>query len=100
MTLRDALAYAIDALEEAAPSSAGTSSTRRGRHDLTPREREVLELVVAGRSDGEIAAALFISKKTAAVHVANIKGKLGATSRVDIAGLAIRRGLVALSRQT
>ncbi len=52
---------------------------------LTPREREVLELVAVGRTDAEIAAAFFISKKTASVHVANIKAKLGASSRIEIA---------------
>jgi len=51
--------------------------------------------VAAGRSDGQIADALFISKKTAAVHVANIKGKLGANSRVEIVTIALRSGLVA-----
>ena len=70
------------------------SPIRRGRYELTIREREVLELVAAGRSDGEIADALFISKKTAAVHVGNIKGKLGAESRVAIVTIAMRRGLV------
>lgn len=60
----------------------------RGRHDLTPREREVLALVAEGRSDGEIAEALFISEKTASVHVASIRGKLGASSRVEMAMLA------------
>ena len=45
--------------------------------DLTPREREVLALVSAGRSNGEIAAQLFISTKTASVHVSNILAKLG-----------------------
>ena len=70
------------------------SPIRRGRYELTIREREVLELVAAGRSDGEIADALLISKKTAAVHVGNIKGKLGADSRVSIVMIAIRRGLV------
>jgi DNA-binding CsgD family transcriptional regulator len=67
---------------------------QRGRYELTIREREVLELLGAGRSDGEIAKALFISKKTAAVHVGNIKGKLGAESRVEIVTLGMRRGLV------
>jgi DNA-binding CsgD family transcriptional regulator len=66
----------------------------RGRYDLTPREREVLALVAAGRSDGEIAEALFISKKTASFHVAMIKGKLGAGSRVEIATDAIGLGLI------
>jgi DNA-binding CsgD family transcriptional regulator len=66
----------------------------RGRYDLTPREREVLALVVAGQSDGEIGEALFISKKTASFHVAMIKGKLGARSRVEIATDAIGLGLI------
>ena len=50
---------------------------------LTRRERDVLGLLAEGRSDGEIAEHLFISPKTASVHVANIKGKLGTDSRVQ-----------------
>jgi DNA-binding CsgD family transcriptional regulator len=55
---------------------------------LTSREYEVLRLVAAGRSNREIAAALFISPKTASVHVSNILGKLGATSRTEAAARA------------
>ena len=66
----------------------------RGRYELTPREREVLLLLAAGHSDGEIGEALFISKKTASYHVAMIKGKLGARSRVEIATDAIGLGLI------
>jgi predicted ATPase/DNA-binding CsgD family transcriptional regulator len=65
----------------------------RGRRDLSPRELEVFALVADGRSDGEIAAELFISKKTASAHVAHIKNKLGVESRVEIAVAAIRAGL-------
>jgi DNA-binding NarL/FixJ family response regulator len=54
----------------------------------------VFALVADGRSDGEIAAELFISKKTASAHVAHIKNKLGVESRVEIAVAAIRAGLV------
>jgi DNA-binding CsgD family transcriptional regulator/WD40 repeat protein len=61
---------------------------------LSAREQEVLGLLAAGQSDGEIAAHLFISKKTASVHVANIKSKLGAASRVETALLGVRFGLV------
>ena len=61
---------------------------------LSVREEEVARLVAAGRSDGEIATELFISKKTASVHVANIKGKLAASSRVEIAVISRRLGLV------
>jgi predicted ATPase/class 3 adenylate cyclase/DNA-binding CsgD family transcriptional regulator len=66
----------------------------RGRRDLSPRELEVIALVADGRSDGEIAAELVISKKTASAHVAHIKNKLGVESRVEIATAAIRGGLV------
>jgi DNA-binding NarL/FixJ family response regulator len=54
----------------------------------------VLTLVAAGRSNSEIGEVLFISKKTASVHVANIKAKLGAQSRIEIAMSAIGRGLL------
>ena len=57
---------------------------------LTGREREVLRLLVTGRSNREIAAALFISPKTASVHVSNILGKLGASSRTEAAAIAHR----------
>jgi len=62
--------------------------------DLTPREHEVLTLVSAGRSNGEIAAQLFISTKTASVHVSNILAKLGAAGRTEAAAIARRRGLI------
>jgi DNA-binding CsgD family transcriptional regulator len=61
---------------------------------LSRREREVLQLVAAGRSNSEIGAELFISKKTASVHVANVKGKLGVANRVEMVTTAIALGLV------
>jgi non-specific serine/threonine protein kinase len=72
---------------------AAPTSARRGRFDLTPREQEVLALVASGMSDGEIATSLVISKKTVSVHVANIKAKLGASSRVEVATIALRERL-------
>ena len=60
------------------------------RLGLTAREFEVLRLVAAGRSNREIASELFISGKTASVHVSNILGKLGVTSRGEAAATAHR----------
>ena len=60
------------------------------RLGLTARELEVLRLVAAGRSNREIAGELFISAKTASVHVSNILGKLGVTSRGEAAAAAHR----------
>jgi len=60
---------------------------------LTRRECEVLALVAAGRSNRQIAQALFISPKTASVHVSNILAKLGVAGRVEAAAVAHRFGL-------
>jgi len=57
---------------------------------LTAREQEVLRLVAAGRGNREIAAELFISHRTASVHVSNILGKLGVSSRGEAAATAHR----------
>ncbi len=65
-----------------------------GSDVLTPRETEILELVAAGRTNGEIGRQLFISTKTVSVHVSNILGKLGASGRTEAAAIARRRGLV------
>ena len=60
---------------------------------LTPREREVLALVADGRTNRQIAAELFISEKTASVHVSNILAKLGVGNRAEAAAVAHRVGL-------
>ena len=67
---------------------------RRAPYGLTDRELLVLRLLVAGRSNGEIGAELFISRKTASVHVTNILRKLGVSTRVQAAALAERAGLL------
>jgi DNA-binding NarL/FixJ family response regulator len=73
---------------------AGTAGDRpEGRFGLTAREIEVLRLVATGRSNREIAADLFISAKTASVHVSNILAKLDATSRTEAAAIAHQAGL-------
>ncbi|MEU6555814.1 AAA family ATPase [Streptomyces sp. NPDC046915] len=60
---------------------------------LTSRERDVLRLVSAGRTNRQIAEELFISPKTASVHVSNILGKLGVSGRGEAAAVAHRQGL-------
>ena len=62
---------------------------------ISPREREVLALVAAGRSNKEIAEALFISPFTVKAHVASLLTKLDADNRAQLAGIAVRRGLLA-----
>ncbi|WSA58524.1 response regulator transcription factor [Nonomuraea fuscirosea] len=61
---------------------------------LTPRELEVLRLVTQGRTNRDIAAELFISAKTVSVHVSNILGKLGVTTRGEAAAAAHRLSLL------
>jgi DNA-binding NarL/FixJ family response regulator len=63
---------------------------------LTSRELEVLRLVAAGNSNGQIAIRLGISVKTASVHVSNILRKLEAKNRVDAAVRASRIGIAGL----
>ncbi len=73
--------------------------SRLGLHDgdnidtgpvLTPREREVAQLVAEGLTNAELAQRLYISPRTAAVHVSNILRKLGVSSRTDVAGALAR----------
>jgi DNA-binding NarL/FixJ family response regulator len=62
--------------------------------DLTDRELAVLKLLGQGKTNSEIGAALFISRKTASVHVSNILRKLGVATRVQAAAVADRAGLL------
>jgi DNA-binding NarL/FixJ family response regulator len=61
---------------------------------LTPREEEIVKLVAEARTNDEIAALLYISKKTVERHRANILVKLGMRDRVELTRYAIRRGLI------
>ena len=69
------------------PRSPARSRTARRR------AREVRTLVAAGQTNRRIAESLFISESTAGVHVSNILGKLGVTSRTEAAAVAVRLGL-------
>ncbi len=63
-------------------------------HDLTPREWEVLELLVEGLTNPEIAQRLSVSRSTARAHVSNILSKLEVSNRGEAIALALRHGLV------
>ena len=79
-----------------------TVATRRRRRrpagedpfGLTPRERQVLELLAGGATNREIGAQLFMAEKTASVHVSRILAKLDVRSRTEAAAVAHRFGFV------
>ncbi len=73
----------------------GTGQTRPPDSRISPREREVLALVVAGRSNKGIAEALFVSLPTVKSHVASLLTKLDADNRAQLAVIAMQRGLLA-----
>jgi DNA-binding CsgD family transcriptional regulator/tetratricopeptide (TPR) repeat protein len=68
-------------------------AAKRAFRGLTARERQVAALVAEGKTSREIAARLVVSERTAEVHVGNILGKLGFTSRAQIAAWAVEHGL-------
>jgi NarL family two-component system response regulator LiaR len=76
------------------PGPAIRRGDQTGEAALTPREREVLELIAAGRSNKRIAFELGIAEKTVKTHVGHLMAKLGVSDRTQAALLAVRRGLV------
>ncbi len=92
----DTKAAATDAAPKAATAKpAATEAAPFAELGLSAREAEVLALVALGRTNGQIARELFISPKTASVHVTHILDKLGVSSRIEAAMLAARAGLTA-----
>lgn len=76
------------------PANGNGNGTRRDEMSLSPREREILELLAAGRTQTEIAAELVISPKTVATHIQHLLSKLGVHSRAQAVAAAFRLGLV------
>jgi DNA-binding NarL/FixJ family response regulator len=79
------------------PASLASALAERGTHpDLTPRELQVLELIVQGLVNKQIAYSLDLAEHTVKNHVKSILKKLGAQDRTQAATVAIQRGLVHL----
>jgi DNA-binding NarL/FixJ family response regulator len=76
-----------------APVVVALGSNEINQLGLTPREAEVLSLVAAGLTNRQIGESLFVSEKTASVHVSNILRKLAVNTRVEAAAVAQRLGL-------
>lgn len=93
--IRSALVGQARLAPEAAQALAGVVAQPQDLGaDLTGRERDVLALVVEGKSNAEIAQELVVSLSTARFHVSIIMDKLGAANRTQAATLAVRHGLV------
>lgn len=99
----DELAAAVRAAAAGEPTLASEAAqvliqaTRGGPRvgfDLTDRERDVLELMVEGKSNPDIAEALMVSRSTVKFHVSNILSKLHAESRTEAVALAVQHNLV------
>ena len=82
---------AVQALIQPPPATPAASSS-----DLTPREREVLALLIKGLNNNEIAVQLSVSHATAKAHVSNILSKLGVSNRAEAVAIGIQQKLVSL----
>ena len=64
-----------------------------GLSDLTPREREILQLLIAGKTNKEIAREIFVSKKTVEFHLGHIYTTIGVGNRLRVSIWAVQQGL-------
>jgi non-specific serine/threonine protein kinase len=98
--MQDAVAHALTvdlASHASAPLPAFVASLQTGSATavaLTPREREVLELLCERRTNSEIAERLFLSRRTVEDHVTRLLGKLGVANRREAAAVAVRAGFI------
>jgi DNA-binding CsgD family transcriptional regulator/tetratricopeptide (TPR) repeat protein len=91
------LRTAVEALVRRGRLDVDLPGVRRGPAPsavFTPREAEVLALLAQGRTNRQVGAALYISEKTASVHVSNILAKLGANGRTEAVAIAASKGLL------
>lgn len=98
---RDELLAALRHVARGARSLSPEMARRLAAHRLgpaiTPREREILALIAAGRANKEIAASLGISEDTVKRHVSHILEKLDVSDRAQATAVAIRRGIIGTS---
>ncbi len=88
------LRRAVEALALRGRLEIGVALARPADDVLTPREQQVLALVAEGLTNRQVGARLFISEKTASVHLSNLMAKLGASSRTEAVTVAHRKGLL------
>jgi two-component system NarL family response regulator len=97
---RDELLSCIRAVHDGktwiSPLAAANLTARLSEEELTPRETEVLRLIAAGKSNKEIAAALFVTEGTIKLHVNHILRKLKVSGRTEAISQAVQRGIVHL----
>jgi len=94
--LEDAIRKVHAGARSLPPVVAERLAERMGGSELTVRELEVLQEIVNGKSNKEIASALRISEATVKSHINNILGKLGVTDRTQAATRALQRGIIRL----
>jgi DNA-binding CsgD family transcriptional regulator len=90
------LRIAVEALARRGRLDIGVTAARSADASvvLTPREAEVLSLLAQGRTNRQIGSELYISEKTASVHVSNIIAKLGVSGRTEAVAIASQRGML------
>jgi DNA-binding CsgD family transcriptional regulator len=93
LPVEQAVGEALALADSIGDAGARPKQAPRAPAGLSAREYEVLRLIAAGRSNAEIAAALFISPRTATTHATNILNKLGLSSRAEVIAFAHREGL-------
>lgn len=95
-SLLDAIRKVYNGEKDISRAMVDKLATRISGNDLTVRESEILNLMVDGKSNQQIAAELSIAESTVKFHINNIFGKLGATDRAHALIVALKRGLVRL----